>query len=321
MFGERLAAAREQGIAAVVAVGWQELRQMPAAVLRVHLYQWQKRRQRIGMLLAETERQPLFGTSSVADDGRFSRRHLFLELAPFLFTAIPILLLTYRPPSRPPATWPDPIEAAVVWAGMLPLLILLWGLAQGMPRWAYPHGGLVIGYTLWTLAEQQLAWLAGMLLLMAVSLAVMALFVHQHERPLPTFFQRLGASAALDWTRLSFAVFGAAPLLILAAFDNAFTNQSTPYLGLSLLLMCLTSLLYSRSQRQERQLAVLLGGTTALLVPALLDHLYWQSGWDDVGWLFALWVWMVGLLLMPMIAVPVKWTAQILSLQKPDDSE
>ncbi|MEJ2748509.1 MAG: hypothetical protein P8183_11475 [Anaerolineae bacterium] len=267
LFGERLADAAEQGKWAMVILGGRELGQWPAALLRSHIYLWQKGRRRITQLWGK---RPLFGVPPLADDGRSSPPQLLLEIIPFLFTALLILLLTYWPPAQRY----DPPDVAVMWAGMLPLLGLLLGLAQGMPRWAYPYGGLLIGYTMWLAIGQRLVWLWVLLMLTAVALAVMAVVVNRGERPLPTFFQRMGASMALDWTRLSFGVFGAAPLLILAAFDNAFLNQRTPYLALALLVMVLTALWYGRCRRQDRQLTVLLGGTTLLFVPALLDNVY-----------------------------------------------
>jgi hypothetical protein len=64
--------------------------------------------------------------------------------------------------------------------------------------------------------------------------------------------------------------------------------------------------------RQDRQLAALLGGTTLLLVPALLDHIYWQGGAGSIDWLVVLWAWMVTLLL-PLLSVPVQWASHDLS--------
>jgi hypothetical protein len=159
---------------------------------------------------------------------------------------------------------------------------------------------------MWLAVDQRLVWLWVMLMLTAVSLAVMAAVINQGERPLPVYCRQIGASIALDWTRLSFGVFGAAPLFILAAFDNAFLNQRTPYLALALLVMVLTADLYGRCRRQDRQLAVLLGGTTLMVVPALLDHVYWR-GWDgSMAWLLALWAWMITLLLLPLLTVPTQ---------------
>jgi len=314
VFGKRLAASEEQGIGAMVVLGRQELGQMPLALLRLHLYRWQKKRKRAANLFSQMQGHSLFGVPPADNDGRFSRLHLSLEMSPFLLAAGLILLLTYQPLAWLPSKWRDPLDVAAVWAGALPLLALLLGVMRGMPRWAFPYAGLVAGYTLWAAAEQRLVWLWSGLLVTAVFLAVMAVIVQRGERPLPPFLQQIGTSAALDWTRLSFGVFGAAPLLILAAFDNARLNDTTPYLALALLLMVLTALVYGRCQRQDRQLAALVIGATLLFVPALLDNLHWRGGWSDVGWLVALWAWMVTLLLLPLLSAPVRWISLHLSL-------
>ena len=292
VFGQRLAAV-EHRIWAVLAMGGQELGQMPLALVRLHLFLGRKKKQQVMRLFLGISRQAIFGVPPGDNDGRFSHLQLSLEMTPFLLTAGLILLLTYRSPAWLPVKWGDPQDVAVLWAGALPLLGLLLGLVRGMPRWAYPHGGLLISYSLWVAAEQQLVWLWVILLLTAVSLAVMALMVHRGDRPLPPFFQQMGTSIALDWTRLSFGVFGATPLLILAAFDNAYLNQRTPYLALALLLMVSVALLYIRSRRQDWQLAALLMGTTLLFFPALLDHVYWQGWSAHMVWLVVLWTWMV----------------------------
>lgn len=308
VFDERLAAAREQGEWAVLALGGQELGQMPVAWLRHHLYLRRKKWGQIAQLLSRGPGSPaLFSVPPADNDGRFSYPQLLLEILPFLLSSILILALTYQRPTWLPPGWHDALDIAHVWAGGLALLGLLLGLARGMPRWAYPWAGLVAGYTLWAASEQRLAWLWGGLLVVNFSLAIMAAIVHYGERPLPAFFQRLGASVALDWTRLSFGVFGAAPLLVLASFDNAYVNSQSAYLALALLLMVITAVIYGRCRRQDRQLATLLGGASLLLVPALMESITWQGSWGNVGWLVTLWALMVTLLLMPLVAVPLQW--------------
>jgi len=309
VFRERLATAEDQGTWAVVVLGGQELGQMPRALLGLHRYLWQKKRQQFVSLFSRISGHAVFGVPPVDNDGRFSRLQQTLEMIPFLLTATLILLLTYRPPAWLPSGWHDPLDMAAAWAGALPLLALLLGLACGMPRWAYPYAGLVTGYTLWAAAEQRLVWLWVLLLATIISLVMMAVVVHRGKQPLPTFFQRLGASVILDWTRLSFGAFGAAPLFILAAFDNAYLNWRTPYLALVVLLMVLTALLYGRCRRQDVQLAIILGGTTLLFVPAILDHTYSLGRVGDIGWLLALWASMMTLMLLPVLSVPVQWAS------------
>lgn len=302
LFGERLAEAEERGGWALGMLVSRELGQWPVALLRLHFYRWRKKRRHVTQFLGSISRELLFGVPPVANDGRFSRQQRLLELIPFLFTAILIFLLTYWPSAQRTA----PPDIALLWAGALPLLGLLLGLARGLPRWAYPYGGLLTGYTMWLTLDQRLVWLWVLLMLMGVALAILAVVVNEGERPLPAFCQQIGASIALDWTRLSFGVFGAAPLFILAAFDNAFLNQRTPYLALALLVMVLTAGLYGHCRRQDRQLATLIGGTTLMVVPALLDHVYWQGWGGSMAWLLALWAWMITLLLLPLLTVPTQ---------------
>lgn len=306
VFGEQLAAAEEQGIWAVLVLGGKELSQTPVALLRLHLYFRGKKWEQIAQHFSQAPRPVVFGAPPADNDGRFSRLQLLFEITPFLLTAALILILTYQPPAWLPARWHDPLDVAPVWAGAS-LLGLLLGLARGMPRWAYPWAGLLAGYTLWVAAGQGLVWLWGVLLVMSFFLAIMAVIVHRGERPLPPIFRRLGASVALDWTRLSFGVFGAAPLLVLASFDNAYLNWRTGYLALALALMVMTAVGYCLCRRQNSQLATLLGGTTLLLVPALMESITWQGSWGDAAWLVGLWAWMVALLFLPLFAVLVQW--------------
>jgi hypothetical protein len=283
VFNERLAEAGEQGIWAVLAFFGREVGEMPVTLLRLQVYRWRKKQQWVRQILSRVPGQVVFDELPVDDDGRFSYRWLLLEVTPLLLAASLILLLTYRPPAWLLSRLRDPLDVASIWAGVLPLLALLPGMARGMPRWAYPYAGLVAGYTLWALAELRVAWLWGLLLVAVVFLGVLAVLVDRAEQPLPAFFRRLGASAALDWTRLSFGVFGAAPLVILAAFDDSRLNQHTPYLALALLFMPLIALAYGRCRRQDGQLVTLLFGVTLLLIPGLLEQFFWQGGPEGVS--------------------------------------
>ena len=89
--------------------------------------------------------------------------------------------------------------------------------------------------------------------------------------PLPIILRRIGQSLSLDWTRLSFGVYGTTPLAILIAFDDGYINNRTPYLALSVLLMVAGALLYTRSRQNLTQVAVLVGGTSLSVWAAWLD--------------------------------------------------
>lgn len=313
VFAERLRHQARRGVRAALALALQELWHFPAALLRAHIYRWGRRRRRWQRWLPSRPFHTPFGTPPFDEDGRFSRPHLLLEMLPFLFSSGLLLALTYAPAGWLPPGWRSPQQTTAVWAGALPLVVLLAGLARGLPRWAYPWGGLALGQTLFAAQQQRLAWFWAAMLLTAVLLILMAAVVHRGERPLPPFWRRAGASMALDWTRVSFGCFGAAPLLILAAFDNARSNAQTPYLGTAVLMMIGAALLYGRCRRQDRQLAVLLAGAALVLLPALLDQIYWQGGLSnwlaasgrvaaDLGWFSALWALITTLMLLPLLA-------------------
>lgn len=303
LFGERLTEYAKHGIRAIIHLGWQELWHMPTALLCVYLYQAQKKRRRVWQFFAQVERHSVFGVPPADNDGRFSLSQRLLELVPFAITTTLLVLLTYWPS----VNWSGALNGATIYAGIVPLFVLLLGLLRGMPRWAYPYGGLAVGYLLWISAENQLIWLWTLFLITAVALAIMAVVVQRRERSLPIFWQRVGNSIVLDWTRLSFAIFGAMPLVVLIAFDNGYLNHRTPFLALSMLAVMLTAFLYCRCRRQDRQLAILLSGTTLVLLPALLDHVIGQGRWGDTGWLLVLWGWMIVLLLLPILTVPLQW--------------
>jgi len=86
------------------------------------------------------------------------------------------------------------------------------------------------------------------ILLASAILAVMAIITNPQPSPLPAPLRRIGQSLSLDWTRLSFGIYGAMPLAILMAFDDGHTNSRTPYLALSALGMVASALMRNEAQ-------------------------------------------------------------------------
>jgi hypothetical protein len=174
------------------------------------------------------------------------------------------------------------------------------GLARGLPRWAYPFGGILLGYSfLAAVRFDLLAFLAAFLMASAV-LALAAAVVNSRVRPLPPSLQRLGQSIGLDSTRLSFCIYGVMPLMIALAFDDARYNNRTPYLAISVVLMVAGAFAYIRSRRTVLQMIALLGGMSLSVGCALFDHAYWTAGlgswisspgpWlAEIGWIMKLW--------------------------------
>jgi hypothetical protein len=156
-----------------------------------------------------------------------------------------------------------------------------------------------------------LPFLVAMLLASAI-LAVMALVTNVQLSPLPASVRRIGQSLSLDWTRLSFGIYGALPLAIISAFDDAHFNNRTPYMAISVLVMVVFALIYCRSRRRNLQIAALLGGTSLSIWAALLDKTFFAGGlpsWiaapspnaADIAWVLELWMLWVALILTPAV--------------------
>ena len=310
VFRELLVERARQGIWEVFLVGLREFYQMPFALLRSHLSEWRKKQYHAWLLHLRLAHWTPFRTAPIANDGRFSWWQTLLEINLFVITGIFLIIIVYHRPGWVPTGWQHH------WPGMGWLVVLLslpgllWGLARGLPRWTYPLGGLVLGYSLLVAQRHGLIHFWISTLLASFFLGITAVFINAYSQPLPLSLQRIGRSLALDWTRLSFGFYGVTPFLIITAFDDSYLDDQTPYFALSVLLMILGALLYSRSRRQDRQFAALAGGVTLMLGPALLHQAYFQGSWlaspnlwlADASWMSALWAFMIILLLLPMLA-------------------
>ena len=109
----------------------------------------------------------------------------------------------------------------------------------------------------------------------------------------------------MDWTRLSFAFYGAMPMVILMAFDDSHYNNRTPFLAFSVLVMIAGALVHCRSRDKTMQMTALLFGVTFSIIGAWMDKVFFADGlmnWIVVSsqgvagslWIFKLWVqWML----------------------------
>ena len=80
--------------------------------------------------------------------------------------------------------------------------------------------------------------------------------------PLPAGVQQLGRSLQLDPLRWSFAAYGAAPLVLLLAYDDGHANDRTLYLCFSALAMLIGGLLYTRLRATDQRVIALAAGLT-----------------------------------------------------------
>ncbi|MCC6606218.1 MAG: hypothetical protein IT327_23630 [Anaerolineae bacterium] len=289
---------------------WRELRDIPQSLAKVYWYDWTKKWRQGAQRLHEA--------TSAADlplpppDGRDSWRQAVLELSPFLLAALLLLLATYRPLIALPPGWQRNmgfLEQIIV---PLTLPIFLLGLARGLPRWAYPSGGLLTGY--YALAANQfgLRPFLVVMLLATIILALVALATNPQPAPLPIPLRRVGQGLSVDWSRLSFAVYGALPLVIIIAFDDGYANNRTPYLALAVLVMVAGALLYSRSRQTLTQLGVLVGAMSLAIWTAWLDKLSFAGGLENwimapypgaaaLAWTMQLWLTWTFLILAPAL--------------------
>jgi len=294
-FAEGIAEARAQG--RLGRFLWNELRDMPWVLAHAYWDGWMTKLQK-GMEVL----QNIASTSDlppVPPDGRESWRQTFLELSLFIVAAVLLLIVTYFDGVN--AGWQRDPEFLGKLITLLTLPFLLLGLTLGLPRWTYPFGGLLLGY--YTFVSYQAGmWLLLLVMMLAFAFLAAAEVLTSPQRSLlPLPLRRIGQSISVDWTRLSFGMFGAMPLVIILAFDDAYLNSRTPYLTLSALAMVICALFYCRSRDKSLQVTVLLAGLTCAIFGAWLDKFYFagslmnwvtvpSTGIKELLWLFRLWL-------------------------------
>lgn len=235
-------------------------------------------------------------------DGRHSWIQAGMETLFFLVWSVLLILLTYMSPSWLKTGWYREPGVLGILAALLPLPILLLGLGRGMPRWVYPYYGMLLGYLCYVGLRLHLELILAAILLALFTLAMTAARVNA-QRPLPRFAQHLGRSLRLDPPRWSFAVYGAAPLLLLWAYDDGFANNRTLHLLISASGMLLGALLYIRLKSPLNRLAALAGGLALATLPALLDRAARTGSMQpgEAAPMLGLWVIATALIIIPSI--------------------
>jgi len=310
VFSKSLEQAAKQGILALASVSLREWLHAPLTLLRVHCFSWKKKEKSTSDSTAGS--LPVPSSSLPSPDGRASWMQAGLEVSLFLSMGVILVLQTYLPLTRPVSGPPRSLGSIGTIILLLSIPPFLVGLARGLPRWAYPFGGILLGYSFLVAARFNLLPFLAALLLASVVLAVAAAVVHSRYRPLPPLLQRMGQSIGLDWTRLSFCIYSVMPLMITTAFDDARYNNRTPYLAISVLLMVAGAFAYIRSRRTVLQMTALLGGMSLSFGCALLDRAYFMGGlgsWlsspsprlAEIGWMLRLWANGTALLLAPFL--------------------
>ena len=286
-----------------------EVRDMPGVLIGAYWEGWKKKIQDSLQVLYEVTRDS--DLPPAAPDGRDSWKQVLFEWGLFFFFGITLILATYLPNPGLTADWQRDFTFLGRFIIPLTLPIFLFGLARGLPRWAYPSGGLLLSYYGFILNQTSLWLFVAILFLAASTLALTAILTDPQPSLLPISIRRILQSLSLDWTRLSYALYGAMPLVILLAFDDSRYNNRTPYFAFSVLAMMAGGLFYSLSRHKPMQMIALLAGVTFSVLGAWLDRVSFTNGllnWIIVpsrGSVSDLWIFKLGLQWFILILSPI----------------
>lgn len=309
VFLQAAAQALRRGALPFLYICLRELANMPAALLDAqHFDQGERALQGRNPICAQAPGQ---ASDPSMLDGRVSWPQAAREVGLLLVMGVLLFLSTYFPLFNVPHSRQAP-EMIVTATALLSMPVFVAGLVRGLPRWASPSGGLLLGCAYLAAIRHNLAPFLGATGLAALLLLLATAVINTRYRPLPPALQRLGHSMWSDWARLSYGVYGALPLAIVLAFDDTHSNARTPFLALAVAIMLLAALASCRGRRCSVQMAALLAGVSLSLAMAVLDKAYFNGGWpgwaaapgawlEGVGWVAGLWLNMVILLLAPSL--------------------
>jgi hypothetical protein len=300
VFADQADEAARRGNGPLLRLAASEIRHTTAAILRAY---WVDRGNYFffwGSLVSQFIKVLFSPDPSGSPDGRTSWGQTAREGALFVILGAGQVISTYLPQyNREPLS--DLITALVV---SIPLLWLVIGLARGVPRWAYPSLGILLGYCFNAGLATGAGPLIGFFILIALTLLVLAYRIDQKQPFLPGVFQIWRKSLSTDITRLSFCGYGFLISAIIVAFDDGYANNHTAWLLVSVLFMLGGAALYSRSRKPATQLISLVAGTTFSLLAAILDHARFVAlQWPGPIWIISLWCNLLILIFLPAGAI------------------
>jgi hypothetical protein len=315
VFAGLLAQEAQRGNLAALLLLLRELVSAPRVLINV--YRLNRYRPRLPAGILDRWRSSLFDppASLPVLDGRDSWQQAALELSLFLALGGALVLKTYLAPVLPQGNWRAAIGLAGAAAALLPVPMFLIGLGRGLPRWAYPSAGVLTAYIFIAALVSGMLPSLPVLLFAALGLALVAAWIQASHRILPPLILRLGRSFTLDWSRISFGLYGLLPLALILAFDDRNANHSTPYLGAGVLFMLTGALVYIRSRRPVIQMAALLAGIAASIGMAALDRLFLESSLAGSGWMLRLWLNLSVLVIAPLLLELLRRAGQAVRFQ------
>jgi hypothetical protein len=191
------------------------------------------------------------------------------------------------------------------------IVAMLVGWMKSFPRWVFPYWGFIVLITLYMrgfsgtifgfrVDGDWWAWAP------VIAVAIIGTLWARNLEPVYTLLK----SFWKDWTLLSFAFYGALPLLFLFAYDEV--HNQVPYVAISILILVAGAAIYMRAENVWHRFVSLVGGFT-IGWTVLMIHLgiYWngrQLFWmtKPGSWIETLdWTSRMGAVILLIIVAPV----------------
>jgi hypothetical protein len=171
---------------------------------------------------------------------------------------------------------------------LLPAVVAGYAWTHNFPRWTYAYIGSAFLYTYFMAANfivtpqtsllgnspdayTTWGWRAWIPLVLALGIG---LSITRSLHPLVRFF----TNAWLDWTLLSYALFGWIPLLLLASFDEMPSSLTLTFLPITTGILTIAAVLYLASWRiSQRAVSLFAGVYLSLGLTLVVAELYWSG--------------------------------------------
>jgi hypothetical protein len=204
------------------------------------------------------------------------------------------------------------------------LVALLVSWVRDFPRWCFPYWGFVFLVAFYfqgfrgtvfgrSFSGSWLVWLP------VLGVALIGMLWTRDFRVIYRLFRLLW----LDWTRISFVIYGLLPLMLIAIYDEVRDAISQPVLTGLMLLLALGALLYMRSANVwPRFLWLVAGFSLSWLLATLHLVLYWNgrqepgmrapATWDGtLSWAAPLGGFLLVILIAPALLEGLRWLAGV----------
>jgi hypothetical protein len=299
VFVDAIAHAATRGKTAIIALCVRELCDLPLAIWRAHRY----------------ERSQM----SSENNQRISWRELMVTLTPYIMFISIFILLALR-------IYHEAVGFAIlaIWG-----VLILAGLAKGLPRWSLPTLGLVLAianlvissawwwWRFWVNLFRDLPspwriWVdSGFSWIGILGLTVCLILITVLIKPFRPFFWRVRE----DWTLLPFMLYGIMPLVILIGFDE-YQGNDLYEIGIFGILMIGAWGYLRCSRRWQKILTLAMSITLALICQSitrliLLPSQPWVeiyhitpseiSFWQEVTGTVNAWVWIMFVVFLPAL--------------------